>query len=68
MTHTMTVQECVDFLNRPENLEKQRAEIRAAEARMAQFKVEDPETFARFERHWNDAHFRGSVPTVLRKH
>jgi hypothetical protein len=59
---------CVDLLNRPENLEKQRAENVAAWDRLAQYRATDPMWYARFERHWNDAHFRGSVPTVLRKH
>ncbi|MES0384672.1 MAG: hypothetical protein ABUJ98_08775 [Hyphomicrobium sp.] len=67
MTHMMTVQECVDFLNRPENLEPVRAEIRECENRLAQYRATDPAGWAMFERWWEDTHNSTSVPSVRRR-
>ena len=54
MAHMMTLQECVDVMNRPENLEKQRAENAAAWDRLAQYKATDPVTLKRLRPYLED--------------
>jgi len=68
MAHMMTLQECVDVMNRPENLEKQRAENAGAWDRLAQYRATDPEGWAMFENWWEDTNNPTSVPSVRRRH
>ncbi|MGI9402965.1 MAG: hypothetical protein ACR2OF_00460 [Hyphomicrobium sp.] len=62
------LQKIVDWMNEPEQLEPVFEEIWMAERRLAQYKAEDPETYAAFESWWEAHNRTGSVPTVLRRH